>query len=347
MINKKDVIDILNQHLDNDVQISDKNLNTVFKLSNKSKAPLTVIITLATYKILCPDQDICLHKKKLSRGENSGFSARSFDCKFISPFIYQLNSNLAFNESAWTTKTMEQNHPYDLQYPANIKPKDVKIPFLKTILKIQNDPAFPSKVLSTALKYIANESKRADDIKSDILDMLKTESHKSETALSFFNQHHLMSKGMKNKSLLPTIMLWTILKQVDKFSYVSEIGSHNSSDSNSGSVGDIMVGQGKNKISLEVKDGITIEERFFHILKNKVSSNKFNTGYIVGYKCNHKDVINLIEESNFIEYLDLENIIRVLDLFYDSSLLINNYIKNTLKNKEIGNDIKELFKKLK
>ncbi len=59
----------------------------------------------------------------------NGYSGRSFDTKYVTPFLrkYEFPS---MSESGWLTRSLEQPYPYILDYKGKISPKEVAEAFL-------------------------------------------------------------------------------------------------------------------------------------------------------------------------------------------------------------------------
>jgi len=108
-------------------------LNTVLNYSEQAKAVLTVLITSLTYKILNPEQDIRKHQVSIP----GGYSGRTFDTKYITPFMKACKFP-AMSDSGWLTRALEQKVPYDQNYSGAISPKDLKPVFLEILDNIQN-----------------------------------------------------------------------------------------------------------------------------------------------------------------------------------------------------------------
>ena len=100
--------------------------------SESAKAVITVILTSAVYKNLNPAQDIRNHQTSIP----NGYSGRTFDSKFITPFLKGIKFP-AMAESGWLTRSLEQKVPYDSNYSGAIRPDSLKTAFLETIDFIQ------------------------------------------------------------------------------------------------------------------------------------------------------------------------------------------------------------------
>jgi DNA (cytosine-5)-methyltransferase 1 len=100
----------------------------------KHKAVIAVLATLLTKKVETPTQDIRYHREDL----NSGFSGRSYDTKYITPFIKEkFGAKFAMKESGWLTRSFEKPEPYHLNYTGKISPRKLKDAFLHVLDEVQ------------------------------------------------------------------------------------------------------------------------------------------------------------------------------------------------------------------
>lgn len=83
-------------------------LKPIISRAEYCKGVLTVVITSLVYKIHHPEQDIRNHQV----GIQGGYFGRSFDSKYITPFL-QSNGWPAMKESGWLTRSLEQKVPYN------------------------------------------------------------------------------------------------------------------------------------------------------------------------------------------------------------------------------------------
>jgi DNA (cytosine-5)-methyltransferase 1 len=97
------------------------------------KAVLGAVVTSLTYKIWRPDQDIRYHQEQMP----NGYSARTFDTKYVTPFMKAYFRRYAMAESAWLTRSIEQPHPFTSAFPGHIRSTPVKQAFLQIIAAAQ------------------------------------------------------------------------------------------------------------------------------------------------------------------------------------------------------------------
>lgn len=102
-----------------------KYVESIVEKEETLKAVYTVLVTSLVYKCLHRNQDIRLHQANME----NGYSGRSFDTKYITPFMKQKQFLGAMKESGWLTRSLEQNIPYNLDFPGKINNKNVKDSF--------------------------------------------------------------------------------------------------------------------------------------------------------------------------------------------------------------------------
>ncbi|MFC0820466.1 hypothetical protein [Moraxella marmotae] len=119
-----------------DIELDENIKSHIYSISKRiaqNKGVYTVLITLALYKYLYPDQDIRQHKIELT----NGFSGRSFDFSYVTPTLKEFGLP-AMAESGWLTRSLEQAYPYDMNYNGKITPSELKSAFLNTVAYIQS-----------------------------------------------------------------------------------------------------------------------------------------------------------------------------------------------------------------
>jgi hypothetical protein len=91
-------------------------LDIIIETCEQRKAVLTVLITLLSYKIVVPKQDIRKHQANME----GGFSGRTFDTQIITPFMKE-NGFPAMVESGWLTArwTPEPIPSFDASFAVN------------------------------------------------------------------------------------------------------------------------------------------------------------------------------------------------------------------------------------
>ncbi|MDE2820498.1 MAG: hypothetical protein OXI40_12265 [Chloroflexota bacterium] len=121
-------------------EVEENFLSIVIEYQEKRKAVVAVLFTLLLKKIISPDQDIRLHRAEF----DGGFSGRRLDTKVVTPFL-RSKQFPNMSESGWLTRSFEQSHSYDFNYPGNISPKKLKAAFLSIVDNAQRAATDKSK----------------------------------------------------------------------------------------------------------------------------------------------------------------------------------------------------------
>lgn len=105
-----------------------ENLQLFRDFIGKRLGALNVLLTLLLKKVQSPNQDIRRHQAQIE----GGFAGRPLDTHVVAPFLREMRFP-TMSESGWTTRSFEQPHPYDFDYPGNISPKELKPVFLSLV----------------------------------------------------------------------------------------------------------------------------------------------------------------------------------------------------------------------
>ena len=126
-------------HLDADTRAY---VDYIISRMGSNKAVLAVLVTLFAQKIITPAQDIRNHKSSMKKG----FPGRTIDIAHVTPFMKKV-SFPAMTETGWLTRSLGRADPYDLKYPGNITPKEMKDAFLNIIHSVQTEKTNPNDIL--------------------------------------------------------------------------------------------------------------------------------------------------------------------------------------------------------
>lgn len=241
--------------LDNEI-IND--LDLLVSRSEQNKGMITVLITLLTHKIVCPKQDIRYHQAQLP----NGFAGRGIDQQYVTPFMKSV-SFPAMASSGWLTRSLEQAHPYDMDYPGKIKPENVKIAFLKTIDKIQNTGISAEKILNYIFKQLI---KQRDNLN---IELAKPHSLSISNIIKVLEKHFTFKYVGSGASRLPTLAIYAayqcMMNQVSRYNgkILCPLESHNSADKQSGRIGDIDINNDNGSAfeGVEIKHEIKITKQ--------------------------------------------------------------------------------------
>jgi DNA (cytosine-5)-methyltransferase 1 len=252
-------------------------LELILKKSESAKGVLTVIITSLVHKIFYKSQDIRYHQANME----NGYSGRSFDTAFITPFLKRKNFP-AMAESGWLTRSLEQNRPYDKDYSGSIRPKELKDAFLDIIDTIQQDIC-NEMLLRYILQYLILQRN-----KFDIL--LAKPTNLSLNKVTFLLEKHFSSKyASEGAARLPSLAFYAVyqcmIKELKRFNgkTLLPIENHTSSDRRSGTIGDINIIDSKQRYfeAVEIKHGIEITPQLIVDAYNKFCSTPVKRYYIL------------------------------------------------------------------
>ena len=268
-------------------------LDVILKHSESAKGVLTVVLTSLVYKIFYKDQDIRYHQANME----GGYSGRSFDANYITPFLKQ-NNFPAMAESGWLTRSLEQNMPYDKKYPGKISPPYLKEAFLDLIEEIQNE-CENEMALNYILQYLilqrnSNTIQLAKPANLQINDVIKkVENH--------FNSKYA-SEGAARLPVLALQAVYSCLaKELKRFNgkKLLPLEKHTSSDLRSGRIGDIEVQNedGTPFEAVEVKFKIEITKQLVSDSYSKFSASQADRYYLLSTAgLSHNETKGISEE---------------------------------------------------
>lgn len=252
-------------------------LDVILKYSESAKGVLTVIITSLVYKVFSPKQDIRNHQN----GIINGYSGRTFDSKFITPFLKSVKFP-AMAESGWLTRSLEQKSPYDLAYPGAITPIELKGAFLKTLDLIENNSDCESFLHYLFQGLIIQRNKH-------VIDLARPINLPISKIIHFLTLHFNGKYAAEGASRLPVLALYAVyeclLKEAKRFEgkHLQLIESHTSADTRSGRIGDVEVvdDNGKPFEAVEVKHGIQISLQLVKDAFQKFSTTQVRRFYLL------------------------------------------------------------------
>lgn len=205
------------------------------------KGVFTAYLTSLTYKYLHQDQDIRYHKIDLP----NGYSGRSFDTKYVTPFLKKNHFAGAMKESGWLTRSIEQNAPFDFNFPGKIQSETVKVAFLKNLDYLQKNPlsAYPMIYCLLNKSYFANLKRNVLIIKP----IFKESEFQIPKLIGMFRDYFNYQFNSRGASILPVLAIYALyqcmMKEFIRYKecHLDILGSHNSCDRSSGEAGDIAV----------------------------------------------------------------------------------------------------------
>ena len=145
----------------------------------------------------------------------------------------------AMAESGWLTRSLEQAHPYDLEYPGSIRPREIKTAFLSIVDQVQVQGVDAHDVL---LYFFMLLIKQRDALN---IELAKPHSLSISQIVKLLQKHFTYRYNCSGASRLPTLAIYAayqcMMDQVARFAgkTLCPLESHNSADTQSGRIGDI------------------------------------------------------------------------------------------------------------
>lgn len=295
-----------------------QNLRTVVENAETQKAVLGVTLTSLVYKVYDPKQDIRKHQE----GMKGGYSGRTFDTKYVTPFLKDKFPHFAMAESAWLTRSLEQPRPFNLNYAGKIRNTALKTAFLKILDQIQSDSTLAPKFL-VALMGLMLEATAKDDALFAKVHI--TSSVTISKIIDAFNLHirHDYGKGVVGTARLPVLAIYSVynLLMPDVKRYTGKIlvplESHTSPDSRSKSLGDIDVNNPDNTCfeSVEIKHNKPITADMVGVAYRKIRNTNIDRYYIL-----------TTSEPNFDDYESVMQEIEKYKKVHPCQIIVNGVI---------------------
>lgn len=228
--------------------------------SESLKAVVTALTTSLTKKIQNPKQDVRYHKNELK----GGYSGRTFDTKYVTPFFKEKFRRLAMKESGWLTRSIEQPHPFTSDFPGKIRDKKVKESFLQILNDIEENKADSQKYL-IGLFILLIQQTRMDRL--ELIRHISTQKLSINLIIKCLINHFFRKYHVSGASRLPVIAIYSIyeilIKDVARYQgkRLKKLKSHISPDMRAGAIGDIEIVNENNKYfeAVEIKHNIPID----------------------------------------------------------------------------------------
>ena len=264
-MNKASGKDTISSNLPQNIQNS---LNTILLHSENSKAVLAVTMTSLVYKHFNPCQDIRKHQQSIE----GGYSGRTFDTKFITPFLKE-NRFPAMSTSGWLTRSLEQKVPYDYNYTGAIKPAELKTAFLNTMNTIETDDATtPEDMLDYLLQGLIIMRDKHN------IHLARPQNLSIDNIIELLNKHFHEKYSAEGASRLPVLAIYAVyeclINEIKRFENkkLLPLENHTSADSRSGRIGDIDItdDNGATFEAVEIKFNIPIDHNIIEIAIEKI-----------------------------------------------------------------------------
>lgn len=269
---------------DNDESVSEisdaeeSQLSTVIRNQENRKAAVAVLVTLLLKKTLSPDQDIRLHRAEFE----GGFNGRGLDTDVVTPFL-RSKQFPSMSESGWLTRSFEQSHAYDCEYPGNITPKELKKAFLSLVNVAQKSGAEKARFLMLRLFIGLVEARD----KNRNLRLARPVNLSIAELVDRLRQHHDVSAS--GASRLPVLAIHAILtilaRETDRYRNcrLLPLEAHTTADSRSNLIGDINLVDSNGTLfeGYEIKHNVRITAELIQSSFDKLRTTPVKVFYIL------------------------------------------------------------------
>ncbi len=259
-------------------------LKIIVENAETQKAVLGVTLTSIVYKVYEPLQDIRNHQE----GMENGYSGRTFDTKYVTPFLKSKFPHFAMAESAWLTRSLEQPHPYNLDFPGKIRNTSLKSVFLNTLNRVQTDSKLAPKILVAFMALMIESSAKDDALFANVQVTSWLTIAKIIDAVSQ-HIHYDYGKGVVGTARIPVLAIYSVynllMPDVKRYSgkILAPLESHTSPDSRSKSLGDIDVNNADDSCfeSIEIKHNKPITADMVGVAYRKIKNTNIDRYYIL------------------------------------------------------------------
>ena len=334
-------------------------VETILKKAESQKAVVAVLITSLVKKIETPTQDVRYHKTGLP----NGYSGRGFDTQHVTPFIAEKFPRFEMKGgSGWLTRSLEQAHPFTLEFPGKIRDRLVKEAFLYILNDIEENCANPEKYLHAVFASLIALMERANRIvrEKPIVDFTsQKEIVTIENIMDLLRNHFSIRYDITGASRLPVLAVYSAYEMfmgTERYhgKTLSPLKSHTTSDIKSGGIGDIEVLDETENFfeAVEIKHNIPISPTLVRDAYQKFSQTSVRRYYLLTTA--EPDVDDVDEVNQWVRQIHLQHGREVivngilpslkyyLRLLSNPKLFLDCYTKNLQVDFQLNTDIKEV-----
>lgn len=334
-------------------------VETILKKAESQKAVVAVLITSLVKKIETPTQDVRYHKTGLP----NGYSGRGFDTQHVTPFIAEKFPRFEMKGgSGWLTRSLEQAHPFTLEFPGKIRDRLVKEAFLYILNDIEENCANPEKYLHAVFASLIALMERANRIvrEKPIVDFTsQKEIVTIENIMDLLKNHFSTRYEITGASRLPVLAVYSAYEMfmgTERYhgKTLSPLKSHTTSDIKSGGIGDIEVLDETENFfeAVEIKHNIPISPTLVRDAYQKFSQTSVRRYYLLTTA--EPDVDDVDEVNQWVRQIHMQHGREVivngilpslkyyLRLLSNPKLFLDCYTKNLQVDFQMNTDIKEV-----
>ena len=264
------------------------------------------------------------------------------------------------------TRSLEQAHPYTLEYPGRILDKAVKSAFLQILNDIEENQADPQKYLRAIFTVLINLMARSK-VSLNLFENTNEDSNQTpqadtitiENIVNLLNYHFSYNYRIAGASRLPVLAIYSayeVLMGIERYKgkTLSPLKSHTTSDIKSGGIGDIEVlDENQNFFeAVEIKHNIPISAILVRDAYQKFAETSISRYYLLTTaepNVDDVDAVNLfvrrirtLHGCEVIVNGILPSLKYYLRLLSDPKLFLDCYSKNLQLDFNQNTDVKEV-----
>ncbi len=294
-------------------------LKTIVENAETQKAVLGVTLTSIVYKVYRPSQDIRYHQD----GMENGYSGRTFDTKYVTPFLKSKFPHFAMAESAWLTRSLEQPHPFDFDFPGKIRNAVLKSAFLKTLNRLQANRKLATRMLAAFMGLMLQASAQDNALFVNVQVASGLSIAQIIDAVSQ-HIHYDYGSGVVGTARIPVLVIYSVYSLLLKEGFprysgkiLAPLESHTSPDARSRSLGDIEFKNtdGSYLEAVEIKHNKPITADMIGIAYRKIKNINIDRYYIL-----------TTYEPNFDDYDAIMREIKIYSKVHSCQIIINGVI---------------------
>ena len=342
-----------------DIQLEDRYnayCQIIIGRQERNKGVLAVLITLLLKKICIPEQDIRMHQSQLP----GGFSGRTLDTQITTPFLRDKGFP-HMSESGWLTRSLEQSHPYDFDYPGRITPSALKEAFLILLDGVQNRGLSARNLLIHIFVGLIRFKNRTSNYRLNRPHIRLTETELSiAKVVGQVSQHHGVQ--MQGASRLPVLAIQSILniiaKETNRYKdcTVLPLEHHNAADLRTDLIGDVNIVDANNRLfeGYEIKHNIRITSGLIRTSFEKLRFTPVRRFYILttypheDYSEFEPDIQQVAQEHGcqlIVNGID-RTLMYYLRLIGDTNQFVNEYVDHLESDPSISLQLKEAWNEI-
>ena len=256
----------------------DDHLQTIIDHQESNRGVLAVTVTLLVRKLHDPAQDIRQHQAQLA----GGFSGRGLDERVVTPFLRSKQFPHMQGGSGWLTRSLEQTHPYTLDYPGNITPARVKAAFLNLIYGVQSmELSAEDALLEMFVGLIL-----ARDRNTSLVLPRPVNLSIAQVVDKVSRHYGVQANGVSRLPVLATHAILTVLaRETDRYRDCSvlPLEQHNAADTRTNLIGDVNVVDANGALfeGYEIKHNIRITSGLIQTSYEKLRMQPVERFYIL------------------------------------------------------------------